>query len=67
MQKSILDPHFSDVVRFWKSNRAKKIYIPNASKAANSLMRVIFDDESFEIYIADDQTRKTRLLKQEMK
>jgi two-component system phosphate regulon sensor histidine kinase PhoR len=69
-EKVFSDPHFSDVVRFLEIRpRKENIYTKRIEKSGKQFdVRVIvFDDESFEIYIADvTKQEKTRLLKQEM-
>ncbi len=69
-EKVFSDPHFSDVVRFLEIKpRKENIYTKRIEKSGKQFdVRVIvFDDESFEIYIADvTKQEKTRLLKQEM-
>jgi two-component system phosphate regulon sensor histidine kinase PhoR len=69
-EKVFSDPHFSDVVRFLEIKpRKENIYTKRIEKSGKqfNVRVIVFDDESFEIYIADvTKQEKTRLLKQEM-
>lgn len=69
-EKVFTDPHFSDVVRFLEIKpRRENIYTKRIEKSGKqfNVRVIVFDDESFEIYIADvTKQEKTRLLKQEM-
>ncbi len=69
-EKVFTDPHFSDVVRFLEIKPQKEnIYTKRIEKSGKqfNVRVIVFDDESFEIYIADvTKQEKTRLLKQEM-
>lgn len=64
------DPNFQDVVRFLdERSHQENMFTKSIDKSGKQLnVRVIiFDDESFELYISDiTKSEKTRLLKQEM-
>ncbi len=64
------DPNFQDIVRFLNERSPmENMFTKRIDKSGKQLnVRVIiFDDESFELYISDiTKSEKTRLLKQEM-
>lgn len=64
------DPNFSDFIDFLKNDsREENMFTKRLHKNGKKyhLRIIIFDDESFELYISDiTKSEKTRLLKQEM-
>ena len=69
--ESILkDQNFTDFIEFWKYNKTgENVYSKRIDKNGKqfNVRMIVFDDNSFEINIADiTKQEKTRLLKQEM-
>lgn len=70
IEQLFLEPEFTDVVAFLdQKGREDNIYTKRVDKSGRqfNVRVIIFDDESFELYISDiTKSEKTRLLKQEM-
>ncbi len=70
IEQLFLEPEFADVVAFLdQKGREDNIYTKRVDKSGRqfNVRVIIFDDESFELYISDiTKSEKTRLLKQEM-
>src|SRR5690554_1004218 len=70
IEQLFLEPEFADVVAFLDQKRRENyIYTKRVDKSGRqfNVRVIIFDDESFELYISDiTKSEKTRLLKQEM-
>src|SRR5690554_2628737 len=70
IEQLFLEPEFTDVVAFLDQKRRENyIYTKRVDKSGRqfNVRVIIFDDESFELYISDiTKSEKTRLLKQEM-